>query len=629
MGDIGDMEDAVRPGEGDSLQRLARHEVVPARVRGRRAADRPSSTLEGSIPGTHSVHVKTWGCSHNNSDGEYMAGQLAAYGYRVTEKMEDAELWVLNSCTVKNPSEEHFVTQIRQAREKGKRVVVAGCVPQGDRNNKELEGLSVIGVQQIDRVVEVVEETLKGHTVQLFGQKRAEGGRKAGGALLSLPKIRKNRLVEIIPINTGCLNQCTYCKTVHARGKLGSYPPEEIIERVKSVLKEGVREFWFTSEDLGTYGRDIGTSLPEMLWQVVECLPEGTMLRLGMTNPPYILEHRVEIAKILKHPRVYEFLHIPVQSGSDRVLSDMRRQYTIADFAQLVDHLRAEVPAVTIATDVICGFPTENDEDFQGTMDLVRKYQFPILYISQFYPRPGTPAAAMPQARTQIKKARSREVSAFFKSYFPYADRVGARYWVLVTDRAADGERLVAHNKAYEQVLLREEKGLMGSYVEVVITEVGRFHLLGELVDAAWWEKTPPLPPVAVSLGSQPSTLRADGGEWEHGGRPAGASMEAAEQCGADCDCVSTIDAKQTETGSACGPKCDCETSAGAVSPSQEDAVATDAEATSAAASGADGAAAASFNVVGMKDVPLCAVVGGLIALLGAVQAAENAGWIN
>eukprot|EP01043_Picozoa_sp_COSAG02_P047934 COSAG02_NODE_4650_length_5132_cov_2.192690_1_plen_651_part_00 len=528
-GGIDDLEDIVPAGGGDVLRRPPKQAVVPKRARRRPAQSGDVySTVEGSIPGTQTVHVKTWGCSHNNSDGEYMAGILQSYGYTVTDKMEDADLWVLNSCTVKNPSESHFVTTIRQAKEAGKHVVVAGCVPQGDRKNRDLEGLSVVGVQQIDRVVEVVEETLKGNTVQLFGHRRTEAGKKDGGARLSLPKIRKNRLVEIIPINTGCLNQCTYCKTVHARGSLGSYQPGEIVERVRNVLKEGVREIWITSEDLGAYGRDIGTSLPEMLWQVVDLLPEGTMMRLGMTNPPYILEHRVEIAKILNHPRVYEFIHIPVQSGSNQVLSDMRRQYTVADFSLLVDHLRQHVPGMTIATDVICGFPTESDDDFAGTVALVEKYHFPVLYISQFYPRPGTPAASMKQAKTQIKKQRSRAISAIFKSQREGREaeklaKTGKRHWVLVTDRAADGVHLVAHNKAYEQVLLPDLPGLMGAWVEVEVTEVGKFHLMANLCDPDWRDKQPDLE--AVTIGAPPHTgsgvggvkLNANGGEWEQG----------------------------------------------------------------------------------------------------------------
>ena len=600
-----DLEDLVGAAAGDVLKREPQRAVVHKRVRRRAAAGGPQdawSTAEGGVPGTHTVHVKTWGCSHNNSDGEYMAGMLQSYGYRVSDKMDDADLWVLNSCTVKNPSESHFVTAIRRAREQGKRVVVAGCVPQGDRKLTELDGLSVIGVQQIDRVVEVVEETLKGNVVRLYGQKRVVGGGKAGGAQLSLPKIRKNPLVEIIPINTGCLNQvrsrllnqhsrfgpwqldayqrcavqCTYCKTVHARGSLGSYPPQEIVERVRSVIGEGVREIWLTSEDLGCYGRDIGTNLPDLLWQIVELLPEGTMLRLGMTNPPYILEHREEIAKILRHPRVYAFLHIPVQSGSDNVLSSMRRQYTVAEFALLVDHLHEHVPGITIATDVICGFPTESDEDFQGTLDLVERYRFPVLYISQFYPRPGTPAALMKQPKTQIKKRRSREVSALFKSQRESRgnDKMGSRYWVLVTDRAADGRHLVAHNKAYEQVLLPDLEGLMGSWVEIEVTEVGKFHLRGQLCDDNWRQQqadgsdqpqvlSPPKPaPLATSSSAHKEASEAgcgtvncassnsccsgtadtsegcEGGSHSHAQGPAGAPGDAAAGDGLGLLCI-------------------------------------------------------------------------------------------
>ena len=162
----------------------------------------------------------------------------------------------------------------------------------------------MIGVTQIDRVVEVVEEALKGHIVKLLAKKELP--------LLDLPKIRKNQYVEIIPLSTGCLGSCTYCKTRHARGKLGSYDPKAIVDRVRQAIEEGVIEIWLTSEDTGAYGRDIGTSLPELLKKIIDVMPSPTMLRVGMTNPPYILEHLDAMADILNHPRVYSFLHVPV-----------------------------------------------------------------------------------------------------------------------------------------------------------------------------------------------------------------------------------------------------------------------------------------------------------------------------
>lgn len=405
---IDDIEDIVNknssPGE---IRQENKRLVVPKSRRIKQTREEPVQA-DSIIPGTQKVWLKTWGCSHNNSDSEYMAGQLASYGYKITDDSESADLWLLNSCTVKNPAEDHFRNEIKKAREKQKKIVVAGCVPQGQPRTDYLQGLSVIGVQQIDRVTEVVEETLKGHSVRLYGQKKLEG-KKVGGAALSLPKIRKNPLIEIIAINTGCLNQCTYCKTKHARGELGSYPPDEIVARAKQSFEEGVVEIWLTSEDLGAYGHDIGVTLPQLLWKLVEVIPEGARMRLGMTNPPYILEHLEEMAKILRHPRVYSFLHVPVQSASDSVLMDMKREYCQADFRHVTDFLKERVPGVTIATDVICGFPTETEDDFEETMQLVEEYKFPSLFINQFFPRPGTPAAKMPRIPAQLVKQRTKK----------------------------------------------------------------------------------------------------------------------------------------------------------------------------------------------------------------------------
>lgn len=183
--------------------------------------------------------------------------------------------------------------------------------------------------------------------------------RRAGGAPLNLPKVRRNPYIEIIPINTGCLNQCTYCKTKHARGDLGSYGPQEIISRVKAVLSEDVKEIWLTSEDVGAYGLDIDTNIIVLLKGIVEAMEghsnQAAMLRVGMTNPPYILDHLEAMAVILAHPRVYSFLHVPVQAGSNRVLNDMRRQYAREDFKRVIDYLNEHVPGITIATDIICG----------------------------------------------------------------------------------------------------------------------------------------------------------------------------------------------------------------------------------------------------------------------------------
>lgn len=413
-----------------------------------------------------------------------MAGQLASYGYNLTNNKDAADLWLLNSCTVKNPSEDTFRNEIQAGFKQGKHVVVAGCVPQGAPKAEYLDGLSVVGVQQIDRVVEVVEETLKGNTVRLLKAKK-ENNKRVAGPSLSLPKIRRNPLIEIIPINSGCLNQCTYCKTKHARGDLVSYPVDEIVDRAKQAFDEGVCEIWLTSEDTGTYGRDIGSSLPELLWKLLEVIPDGCMLRIGMTNPPYILEHLEEMAKVLNHPRCYAFLHVPVQSGSDAVLGDMKREYCRKDFEHVVDFLRKRVPGVTIATDIICGFPTETEEDFEETMTLCETHKFPSLFINQFFPRPGTPAAKMTRVPANLVKKRTKRLTDLFYTYEPYSNRVGQCYTVLITEISHDKKHYVGHNKYYEQILLPMTTDLLGKSIQVKIISATKFSMMGEVIKDA------------------------------------------------------------------------------------------------------------------------------------------------
>lgn len=516
---IDDIEDLIQSQDITPKERYANKTNVTLRakrvsraieVRNEKDDVAEKPVLESVIPGTQRIYMKTWGCAHNSSDSEYMAGQLASYGYGITTDKAEANLWLLNSCTVKNPSEDTFRNEILAAEKMGKHVVLAGCVPQAAPKSEYMQGLSIVGVQQLDRVTEVVEETLKGHSVRLLQPKKVNG-KKVAGPKLALPKVRKNPLIEIIPINSGCLNACTYCKTKFARADLVSYPVEEIIERATQVFQDGVCEIWLTSEDTGTYGRDIDSSLPELLWKLVEVIPDNCRLRLGMTNPPYILEHLEEMAKILSHPKVYGFLHVPVQSGSDSVLGEMKREYCRADFEHICDFLKQKVPGITIATDIICGFPTETEADFDQTMSLCAKYQFPSLFINQFYPRPGTPAAKMQRIPPDQVKTRTKRLTDLFYSYEPYANKytLGDRQTVLVTEISHDKKHYVGHNKFYEQILLPMDKPLLGKLVEVRITKITKFSMIAELVsqDEKQWVNCTTLSNGETALTSQGDTV--------------------------------------------------------------------------------------------------------------------------
>ncbi len=434
----------------------------------------------GTVPGTQKIYLKTYGCSHNVSDSEYMEGILSNYGYKMEKDPSKADLWLLNSCTVKDPSQAAFMHLVNKAKDLGTPCVVAGCVSQADQSIKGLEDVSVVGISQIDRVVEVVEQTLQGDTVKLLAKKSLPA--------LDLPKIRKNRLIEIIPLSTGCLGSCTYCKTKHARGKLGSYSLDAIISRAQLAIKEGVSEIWLSSEDTGAYGIDIGTNIAILLRKLVEVLPDenvdgsgGVMLRVGMTNPPYILEHLEAVAQILNHPKVFAFLHVPVQAGSNRVLDAMRREYTVEEYRRVVDFIIAHVPGVTIQTDIICGFPNETEADFDQTMKLIQDHKLATTHISQFYPRPGTPAAKMTRINTQVVKNRSKRLTELFESFTPYVDMPGQCVKVWFGTELSDEGRNVGHTKGYVKVLVPKNDSLPGKSAWVRIKCVHRFHVEGDI----------------------------------------------------------------------------------------------------------------------------------------------------
>ncbi|KAG2495228.1 hypothetical protein HYH03_006502 [Edaphochlamys debaryana] len=485
---VGDIEDSwAEDGGLDGAPRLPKPAFVGRRAKVVGSGSDVCSTGAGAsasaVPGTQSVWVKTFGCSHNISDSEYMAGQLQDYGYRLVDDASraSADLWVINSCTVKGPSQAGMSSLITAGRAAGKALLVAGCVPQGDKRLPELAGVSVLGVTQIDRVVEAAEETLRGNTVSLLAKKALPR--------LDLPKVRRNRHIEIVPISTGCLGACTYCKTKHARGHLGSYDPAALAERVRQAAADPwVREVWLSSEDTGAYGRDIGSSLPELLDKLIAVLPPDgrTMLRVGMTNPPYVLEHLPALAAALRHPCVFSYLHVPVQSGSDAVLEAMKREYSVAEFRTVVDALLRDVPGMELATDIITAFPGESEGDHAATLRLLEDYKFPHTHISQFYPRPGTPAARMkPKIPGPVAKQRSRELAAAVDGWTSvYEPLVGTRQRVVVVDVAADGRSLVGHTKSYAQVLLEPQLGLMGAVVEAEVLSASRWSVKGRVV--AW-----------------------------------------------------------------------------------------------------------------------------------------------
>ncbi|RNF26401.1 putative tRNA modification enzyme [Trypanosoma conorhini] len=481
-----DMEDAFG---ADAMPLGAAERLAFVNARRRNVPPAQRQDYGDGIPGNATVFVHTFGCGHNVSDGEYMAGLLAQSGYRVTDVFNGADVYLLNSCTVKNPSEEHFISMMNRVRAVGKPLVVAGCVPQADPKNTQWDDVSVIGVRSIDRVAQVVHEALQGHCVRLIGATEQANRKQEPNELppLDLPKIRRNRFIEIIPINVGCLNHCTYCKTKQARGDLRSWPIDSILSRVRSVLREGVKEIRLTSEDVGAYGIDINTDFVSLLRATVKEL-QGTdvMLRVGMSNPPYLLRQLDDFAALLKHPNVYEFMHIPIQSGSNRILEAMQREYNVEEFYECVRRIRSVVPNVTLATDIICAFPGEGEEEWRETMEVCAQVRFPVLNITRFYPRRNTPAAAMKQIPTEVAKRRTTELTEFFNSYRTFDHMIGEVHSVALLETAHDKHHLVGHTKGYVQVLVDPQEARVGENVTVVITSTTKYSVRGRVLRGRW-----------------------------------------------------------------------------------------------------------------------------------------------
>ena len=341
---------------------------------------------------------------------------------------------------------------------------------------------------------------------------------------------------------------------------MGSYTPDEILKRMLRACEEGCTEIWMTSEDTGAFGLDINTNIAQLLKLLVSNIPENVMLRIGMTNPPYILNHLEAIAQALNHPRVFAFLHIPVQSGSNITLERMNREYTREEFCKVADYLLEHVPDMTIATDIITGFPGETYEDHLETMTLMEKYQFPVTNISQFYPRPGTVAQKMKQCNGKDKKLRSKEVTIYFESYRNcnrHLNRTERVYISEAEETKKHGLKCIGHTKNYTKVIIDYDASLIGKQILMKITNCMKWHIEGEILERDCKpEEVNPLYFVDPEEALKKVKKTQKGQKWrfnvneENGQRDDNLKKE--QSCGTNCDCG---DSKKEQS---CGTNCDC-----------------------------------------------------------------------
>ena len=405
--------------------------------------------------------VETYGCTMNFGEGRQFSEDMASLGYEPADSADDADIVVLNTCTVVETTEKRMLSRISELKRQGKRIVVTGCMAQVQpkRIRIRLPDSPIVRFEEYGRFRDIVSES--------FG---CQGS----------PVLLETGTDAILPIAQGCLGRCSYCITKFARGDLRSYPADDLLRRYDSFLEGGARAILITAQDTSSYGRDTGTDLPALIHSMLE--REGDYrIRLGMTNPDSLARVSQGILELMDDERMYRFVHIPVQSGSDAVLGRMRRRYTVSQFMELVDELRSGCPDISIATDMICGFPGETDEDHAKSVELIRELRADTVNITRFSARPGTDAASMEQVHGRISAERSAELTRVKNETEQDVNSamVGRRYRALATERGKEGTIVRTGN--YRPVVIREEVPL-GTFLDVEVTENRPTYLLGRTV---------------------------------------------------------------------------------------------------------------------------------------------------
>lgn len=390
------------------------------------------------------IWVEAYGCSASFADSEMISGLIVNGGHTLAENENDSDLSVIVTCSVKDVTAHKMVHRIKKL--KSNPLVVAGCLPKAEQSTVEKFSpkASLLGPNSLGKTLDVISSTLNGiRKVELDDTDVSKVG---------LPKVRLNPAVGIIEIASGCMSECTFCQTKIAKGDLQSYRVGDIVRQVQHEIKDGCVEVWLTSTDNGCYGFDIGSNLPELV-QNVSSIEHDFMIRVGMMNPMYLPRIKGNLLESFVNDRVFKFLHIPVQSGSDKVLKDMKRLHTSKIFYDVNAAFRERFDRFTIATDIIVGFPTETEEDFARTVDLIDETRPDIVNLSRYSARSGTKAAQMDQIDVAEVKRRSKIVFDMAKKISQQRNEewIGWKGEVLF-DEISDGITK-GRNFAYKQIV--------------------------------------------------------------------------------------------------------------------------------------------------------------------------------
>ena len=417
------------------------------------------------------IFVEAYGCSASFADSEMISGLIVNGGHTLATDSSESDLNLIVTCSVKDTTANKMMHRIKSL--KTKPLIVAGCLPKAEKSNVEKfsENASLLGPNSLGKTLDVINSTLSGRKqIALEDSDLSKVG---------LPKVRLNPTVGIVEIASGCMSECTFCQTKLSKGDLSSYRLGDIVRQVQTEIKEGCKEVWLTSTDNGCYGLDIGTDLPTLVNAVSE-IQEDFMIRVGMMNPMYMPRIKQKLIESYDNDKVFKFLHLPVQSGSDKVLNDMKRGHTSETFREIVKRTKDRFGDFTISTDIIVGFPSETEEDFQKTLTLLDETKPDVVNLSKYSARPGTDAAELKQIDAAEIKRRSKIIFEQINKISLESNKkwIGWKGKVLFDENTEEG--IKGRNYAYKPIAVQEKVSIGDSHV-VEITDATRKRLIGKI----------------------------------------------------------------------------------------------------------------------------------------------------
>ena len=443
-----------------------------------------SLVKEMNMGETKRAHVITFGCQQNERDSETVLGLLGEMGYIPTDNADDADIIVINTCAIREHAEVKALSLLGRFKAQKKKnpdllVGVVGCMAaephRADMLKKDFHYVSfTLEPNMLHRIPELVFKKLTdGKRSFIFGEDK-------GDIYEDAPAVRRESHRAWVSIMYGCNNFCSYCIVPYVRGRERSRRSEDIINECKSLVASGVKEITLLGQNVNSYKSEI--SFAELLSRIAEI--DGDFIIRFMTSHPK--DTSDELISVMRKytPKIAPFFHLPLQSGSNRILKEMNRTYTRERYLEIATALRKNIPGIALSTDVIIGFPTESDDDFADTMDILRQVEFDNVYAFLYSPREGTRASKMEAiVPREIKDMRMAELlgeqdKLSLERNLPYENSIQR---VLVDSfEMRDDKRICSARTLTNKLVYFESDTPVGEFIDVKIIKACPYHLLGE-----------------------------------------------------------------------------------------------------------------------------------------------------